>query len=330
MARSTGQKLRILYVMDYLKNYSSETNPVTVAEITSMLEEKGIEAERKTIYDDISVLEEFGLDIVKTRTPKIGYFLSSREFEDAEVYVLADAVRTADFITAKKSDQLIRKLYSIIGENRDDLLVKKGISNRRKCSNESVYYNIDTISTAITKRKKIVVEYVHRYLDNREIASKIKTFVINPYALVWAVDKYYLVCNNNRYQNLMHIRIDRINKVTLLDEPRREPSELDELNGEFDVEAYTQKTFNMFTGEEMDIELRCSNELLEAVIDRFTDRIFICKCNSENFSFSTKANVSEGLVAWILQFGGKIEAVKPEMLRKSILNSAIDIKDTHK
>ncbi len=329
MARTTGQKLRILYVMDYLKNYSCESNPVTVAELISMLEDKGIAAERKTIYDDISALEEFGLDIIKTRTPKVGYFLSSREFEDAEIYLLADAVRTADFITPRKSDQLIKKLYATIGNNREDVLIKKGISNRRKCSNESIYYNIDAISTAITKHRKVVVEYVHRYLDNREIASRIKTFVINPYALVWAVDKYYLVGNNNRYENLMHIRIDRIKKVTLLDEKRREPNELKELGGEFDVEAYTQRTFNMFTGEEMDIELRCSNDLLEAVIDRFTDSIFIKKCDADTFSFSTSANVSEGLVAWIVQFGGKIEAVSPPLLRDWIKDSAESIKCVH-
>ena len=69
MARSPFQKLKILYVMDYLLKYSDEQHPVTVAQLIAELDARGISAERKSIYDDIDCLREYGLDIIATGTP---------------------------------------------------------------------------------------------------------------------------------------------------------------------------------------------------------------------------------------------------------------------
>lgn len=316
MAKGVNVRTRLLYVLDYLRNYSSEMSPVSATDIIKMLENNGMSAERKAIYEDIAALTEFGYDIVKTSSPKSGYFLASREFEDAEIYLLADAVRTADFITVKKTKQLVNKLYSVLGEGREDVLQKDGISSLRKCSNESIYYNIDLISTAIARKKQILVEYITRHLENRSIEKTVKTFTINPYALIWSDDNYYLVGNNIKYDNFTNLRVDKIKSVTITNTPREACPALGDK--EFDVAAYTQRTFNMFSGEESQIELKCKNELLDKVIDRFTDNIYIRNCEDGSFSFSVKAFVSEGLIGWILQFGGGIEVISPRSLRDTV------------
>ena len=52
MARSE-QKLKIIYLVDVLRQHSDENNPISMEEIIKHLEFKGIKAERKSIYDDI-------------------------------------------------------------------------------------------------------------------------------------------------------------------------------------------------------------------------------------------------------------------------------------
>lgn len=328
MAKGKSAKLRLLLVLDYLNKNSSESNPVSAAELIEVLEKNGISAERKAIYDDIASLTEFGYDIVRAHAPKPGFFLASRDFEDVEIYLLADAVRTADFITVKKTKQLIDKLYDVLGSGRKDIIKKQGISSPVKCTNESVYYNIDLISTAIAQKKQIMVEYISRKLDNRSIKSIVKTFQINPYALIWSEDNYYLVGNNVKYDNFTNLRVDKIKSVTVTDEPRTNCAALE--GKDFDLTEYTKRTFNMFSGEECEITLKCRNELLDKVIDRFSDGIYIRDCEDGNFSFSSKAYVSEGLIGWILQFAGKIEVLSPKSFREHIAEKISQMNDTYK
>ena len=53
MARSSYQKLKPLYIMNYLLQNSDEEHPVTIKQIVEYLGAQGISAERKSIYDDI-------------------------------------------------------------------------------------------------------------------------------------------------------------------------------------------------------------------------------------------------------------------------------------
>ncbi|NLF21450.1 MAG: WYL domain-containing protein, partial [Clostridiaceae bacterium] len=84
MARTSEQKLKILYVKEFLENFSDEQNPVSTKEIIAYLEEKGIKAERKSIYDDIAALIHYGLDIIKVGGQGGGYYLGQRPLELAE------------------------------------------------------------------------------------------------------------------------------------------------------------------------------------------------------------------------------------------------------
>ena len=120
MEARLGSKLKILYIVDILRKFSDEENPINASEICDKLGEYGIKAERKAIYDDIENLIFYGYDIIKTRTPKAGYFLASREFELPEIYLLTDAVQSADFITPKKTRELVAKLEAMMSKERQE------------------------------------------------------------------------------------------------------------------------------------------------------------------------------------------------------------------
>lgn len=315
-----SSKLKILYIIDILRKYSDEEHPINASEICDRLAEYDITAERKAIYDDIDNLVSYGFDIIKTRTPRSGYFLASREFELPEIYLLTDAVQSADFITPKKTRELVAKLEDMMSKEQAKARQNSiYIEYKNKCDNEEIYFSIDTLRTAIEKGKKVSLKYRTRQIDeNRKISVNEREFKVSPYALIWMEDHYYLVCNNEKYDNLMHLRLDRMKKVSCCEEKARHFSEVCDYKERFDTADYTLKTFNMFGGELCEIELSCNTRILEQVIDRFGDKIHIIGVENGRFGFRIKGLVSEGLVGWIMEFGGDIEVVAPASLREMI------------
>ena len=180
---------------------------MTANEICELLEQEGISAERKSVYADIDALCEYGYDIIRSFTPKRGFFLASREFEEAEIYLLCDAVRTAKFISPKKTRELVAKLDAILSKNQLQHREKNiFFDSALKCQNEEIYYNIDKISRAISKSKQIKFYYTSRKLSGRSIEKNVKEMRVSPYALTWQDDHYYLIGNYDKYDNLSNYR----------------------------------------------------------------------------------------------------------------------------
>ena len=320
MEPRNSSKLKILYIIDILRKFSDEEHPINASEICDRLAALGVKAERKAIYDDIDNLIFYGFDIIKTHSPRTGYFLASREFELPEIYLLTDAVQSADFITPKKTRELVAKLEAMMSKEqakaRENSIY---IEYKNKCDNEEIYFSIDTLRQAIESGKKVTLKYRTRQIDeNRKITVNEREFKLSPYALIWMEDHYYLVCNNEKYDNLMHLRLDRMKTVRCLDEKFRHFSEVCSYKDRFDTADYALKTFNMFGGELCEIELSCNSKILEQVIDRFGDKIHVIGAENRRFSFRIKGLVSEGLVGWIMEFGGDIEVVAPQSLRDMI------------
>lgn len=333
MAGNPKQKIKLLCVWDILKEKSDENHPIDAIEICEiLLSEYGIEAERKGIYDDISILTEYGADIIKTGTPKRGYFIGMREFDLPEVSLLIDAVEAASFITSKKSAALVKKLETLVSKwQASDINKRVYIENRNKCANEEIFYNIDKINSAIKEFKRISFSYVRRALgENNRIAQQTKDMTVSPYALVWENDHYYLVGNIEKYDNLIHLRVDRMQKVEICNKKSRHFSEVSEYKTFFDVADYIRKSFNMFGGELKTIELKCALSRIEQVVDRFGERLYLRPNNDDTFTFTTKANISEGLISWILQFGNEIEVISPPELRKSIVDRIEKVREIYK
>lgn len=331
MAARNGQKLKLLYLIEILKSETDEDHPLSATEICDRLNAKGITAERKAIYDDVQKLIDFGYDIIKTRIPKSGFFLASREFEIPEIYLLTDAVRTAKFISPKKTRELVSKLDGMLShyqaKKRERAIF---VDNSGKCTNEEIYYTIDTIDTAITNRKKIAFKYGIRALnDNREIVTVYKDRIVSPYAMTWQDDHYYLICNYEKYDNLLHLRIDRMRGVSETDKAIRPYTEVCEYTDAFDIADYTKKLFGMHAGIQEEVELRCSKKYIEQIADRFSENIFIRNVTDTHFTITVKAVVSEALATWIMNYGDGVEVLSPNSLKEIIVNRSKQIFDMY-
>lgn len=318
MSKAYGQKLKILYVLDILKKYSDEQNPVTSNEICEYLDQVGIPAERKSVYKDIEALIDYGYDIIYSQSPK-GYFLASREFEEPEIFLLSDAVRTAKFITPKKTRELVKKFDSMLSvtarkkRNKDIY-----IDFTKKSNNEEIFYSIDKICDGISEGKKIEFDYVSKELNGREFVDVIKPMRVSPYALTWQDDYYYLIGNYEKYDNLLHLRLDRMFKTKITDEKARFFGEVSEYKDVFDVADYVGKIFGMFSGKLETIELCCSKKIAKTVVDRFGEKVFITNVTEEEFCFSVKAAVSEALVTFIMNFSDSVKVLKPLELKNMV------------
>ncbi len=334
MADRGYTKMKLLYIKDFLEKNSDEEHPVSVEDINEMLLAKGIECERKSIYSDVKTLKESGVDILSVRQPKAGYCVCSRDFELPELRLLIDAVQAANFITPKKTKELIKKIGTLCSVSQAKMLEKQVyIEKRAKCTNEEIYYNIDIINRAIQTGKRVSFIYQKRQLDTAEnkVVTEEKEFSVSPYAMIWSNDHYYLIGNNQKYNNLMHTRIDRMKKVEILEERARKFSEVSPYTNYFDSADYSGKIFNMFSGDTQTLEMLCDNSMLEEIVDRFGNNALIRTGeDEERFLLSTKCVVSEGLVSWIMQFGGRLEVLQPTSLREQVKTRAKEIAKLYK
>lgn len=322
-----NSKRRLLELADFFKKYTDEEHTYSAVEICDFLAQKGIVAERKAIYSDIEALQESGYDILCSRGSNKGFFLADRDFQEAEARLMIDAIQTARFITAKKSNELVEKISGLLSKPvAEQMMEKIYINSANKGKNEEVYYNIDLLYKAICEKKQVSFFYYHHYVA-KDLSIKMteRSFAVSPYALIWSNDHYYLVSNNNRYDNLMHTRIDRIKKVHILDRPIRPFSEVCEYRDTFDSADYEKKLFNMFSGTEQKVTMRCANSILEEIFDRFGDNTAIVSRNADNFTVTADVITGEGFISWVMQYGGRIEILAPQELRESVCHRVQDL-----
>ena len=307
MARTDNQKLKILYIWDYLQKYSHQDKPVKASELISMLDRRGITCDRKTVYSDIAALQDFGVDIVCQPGKTGGYFIGSRNFELSELKLLIDAVQSSRFLTEKKSRELIEKLCSQINE-QDARLMRRDVyvSGRVKSMNESIYYSVDAIQEAIAQNKQITFRYFDWGLNGVRVYRQ-KSYTASPYGLCQDNENCYLLALSPRH-GITSYRVDRMSDILLTEEPR---VPCPELTGKRLTE-YAGKMFQMFSGDRVQVKLRFHRDLSNAVIDRFGTETMLLPDGDEHFVFTVEVAVSPLFLSWVMGFGDKAMILYPQ------------------
>ena len=327
MKNISKNKLRLLYIIDILTEYSDEEHPLTTTDIIDYLKnDYNVECERKTIYDCIECLNEYGYEIIKSSSPR-GYFLVPYHFELPELRLLIDAVQSANFISAKKTKALMDKFSKFASRYQYNRIEKQVyFDSRNKSDNENIFYNIDILDSAITSKKQVEVTYRRRkVVDGKKAVFDEKTMLINPYALVWADDHYYLIGNYSKYDNLIHLRVDRLKNVVITDNPTRRFSEVSPYTSKFYIAYYSNKHLSMFAGDIKPVELVCNNDMIEEFVDRFGDKSYMVPYDDGRFLARIDVAVTEGLVGWIMQFGNKVQVRAPKELKNMIIDKTNSI-----
>lgn len=263
--------IRIIELLRFLYQQTDEAHAVTVSEMIEYLKSKGIPSVRQTVYTDLEALDTAGIDIVQIKSTQNRYFIGSRIFEYPELKMLVDAVASSKVISAKKSQALIQKLGQLTSIQQAEQLQRlASLSSRVKPHNEKVYYIIDSIQTAILDQHQISFQYYEYTPEKKKILKHDGyRYILDPYALEWKNDHYYLIGYSHKHKGIAHFRVDRLTSVEPLDS-KFQPMP------DFDVAAYTNKMVDMFAAEHAEqVKLLCSNELMRVIIDHYGEDIEI-------------------------------------------------------
>lgn len=309
MAKSAFQKTKLLHLAQLLLHETDEDHPITVARMIEELGRYDIKAERKSIYDDLEALRSFGLDVQCRKGKSPGWFIGEREFELPEVKLLMDAVQSSRFLTQKKSDALIRKLERLASVHQARQLQRQVyVSGRIKVMNESIYYNVDKLHTAIAGQKAITFKYFDYDIHRQKVFHREgRRYTVSPYGLIWNNENYYLVAFDHLNQEMRHYRADKMCEivVTNLDRQGREHYP------DFQIAQYGQKHFGMYSGREVTVTLRGKNSMAGVVWDRFGQEVILVPDGEEHFTVTLPVVMSPQFFGWLFGLDGGLVLTGP-------------------
>ncbi len=329
MAKNPNQKLKLLYLYQILLQKTDEEHKLGMEDLLAALARCGIEAERKSIYSDIAALQDFGLDVMLQRGPGGGYYVASRDFELAELKLLVDAIQCSRFITEKKSNELIKKIESLASEAQARALQRQVyVSDRIKTINESIYYNIDTLHSAISAGVQITFQYFEWMLDftsEQRIQKRYRKggalYQVSPWALTWDDENYYMIAYDGASDSIRHYRVDKMEHISLTENRREGQQIFHDLN----IASYSRKMFGMFSGEEKNVRLRCKNRFIGVIRDRFGADLMVRYLDEDHFSVQVSVAVSPQFFSWVFGLGGAVQIMEPTDVRAAFQQQLRDM-----
>ena len=311
MSRGTNQEVKFTYLMKVMQAKTDDEHSLTMPQIMDELEKYDVTAERKSIYADFAdMTEKFGVEVIKEQIGRETYYhVGQREFELAEVKLLIDAIQSSKFITQTKSRELITKIKNFVSEHQAKQLQRQVfINDRVKTMNESVYYNVDYIHTAINENKKIKFKY-YRWDVNKKLVPRHNGdwFVVSPWALTWDDENYYMVAFDDLDGKIKHYRVDKMMRISVEESMRDGKKEFKN----FDMAEYSKATFGMYQGKKTLVKIVFANPMVGVFIDRFGKDITIRKVDDEHSEINVNVNVSPQFFGWIFSLGKDVRVAGP-------------------
>ncbi len=316
-------KLRILYIMKILLEKTDEKHTMSASDIDKELRRYGMSIDRKTVYNDIETLKAFGMDILQARGANNGYYIGRRDFELPELKLLVDAVQASKFISRRKSEELIGKLEGLAGEHDARKLQRNVfIYNRPKTGNETVYYNVDQIHTAIMENRQIQYQYAE-WTMQKELKPRKKgaVYTVSPWALTWDDANYYLIAYDEDADCIKHYRVDKMQQICVTRKERIGKERFQD----FDLVEFSKKTFSMYGGHDEEVTLQCDQDIIGVILDRFGTDVMIVPAEDKQFRVRILAAVSPQFFGWVTGIGSKLCIVAPECVRREYREYLKDI-----
>ena len=322
MPKSSNQKLKLIYLMKILLEQTDEIHSLTIPEMIDALAAYDISAERKSLYNDIETLRVYGLDIIRIQEDRtFSYHIGNRQFELAELKLLVDSVQSAKFITAKKSNELIKKIEGLASKYEASQLHRQVfVAGRVKTMNESIYYNVDRIHTAIAENSRITFQYFQWNVDKEmELRHDGALYEVSPWSLSWDDENYYLIAYDSSEGMIKHFRVDKMLSI----KSNRKRREGRQAFNSFDMAAYARKMFGMYGGKQERVRIECDNSFAGVMIDRFGKDVSMVRLDDKRFVVNVEVAVSRQFLAWIIGLGEGVTLVGPEHVVE-IMNDEID------
>lgn len=304
-----NNKTRILLILEILKSETDEDHVLKADEIMERIRKEGLKCDRKTLYNDIASLVDAGYDIIHEPSGSGGgYKLVSRDFEDAELRLLADAVYSSKFISQGKTRILADKLQKLTSSYMASSMIRQIYSSDSKTPNEDVLYNVDTLSRAILADSKVEFEYLVWGKDKKLVTKGDEKRLLSPWALIWQDQNYYLMAYDASAGKMKHFRVDKMRHVSMTDLRREGRKDFESI----DMSSYVEETFSMYGGRLETITLDLPEELIGIAYDRFGTDVFQRPGKPGRVLVRTKCYVSALFYGWLSGLGGEVLLAGPD------------------
>ena len=347
------QKLKSYLILDWLKKNTDRNHTYNADYIADVIsEDYGISAERRSVYRDIDAINEAVLlaheeafDIEEARelvesgqrtivydAASKGYYYDNVFCDFDDIRLAAEAIYSAKFIDKASADRLVKELiFQNISvhqqkEIKDDIFV----SDRVRTANKHLWKIIETIREAMRNRDKDDLDDVKKYkhrpeqisfqyvthlpgnVNNEIERGRGAEYIVSPYKLMFCDGNFYLLAYNTKAKRnkVRTYRVDRMRNIKRIKGSEREGWE--EVK-QIDLETYTQTHFGMFEGDSELVIIRFTNDLLDAVLERFGSKnAQYYACDKNHFTVTTKINLSNPFYGWVFAFGNKAKIISPQ------------------
>ena len=330
MASIAKQKIKLLYLMQVLLSSTDENKHLTTQDLINYLEELDISVERKTIFDDIATLKDFGLDIeVSKKKDNPGYYVVSRDFELAEIKLICDAILSSRFITEAKSKKLIEKLETLVGPSqRKELNRNVFVQGRIKTENVSSYYNVDHLHEAMADNKEITFQYLEWNIKKElEPRKNGQIYRVSPWALTIKDENYYLIAYDDKADMIKHYRVDKMLDIKIVKKSNRLGFNKFKV---YDIGTYTNQNFGMFSGQEETVTLQVNEDKVGIILDRFGKNIDIRPLSNNKVSCRVNVLVSKQFFGWVAGIGKDVIILAPKDIRNEYIEYINSILEEYK
>ena len=310
------RKFRMLRVKKILEEETDANHYITMTQLIELMNDE-VEADRRTLYDDIKNLENLGtvVEIKKGYAPP-RLSVKERLFSIDELKLIIDAVASSKFLTQKATQEIIDKLkgfcsrYEATELNRQTLL-----SNRAKRIDTEYHDNVGILSRAIEMRQKVTFTYFRLNIYNKREYNK-KEIKVSPWIMLYYNDNYYLMAFDGMI--MRYYRLDRIDTVKILDEKSEGEEEYKKIKEELPFR--TQSSFNLFGGEKTLVTLRAPIHFYYIIADQFGTNLYpIRDKGKDTFTVTVPVAVGDQFYGWILSMGNKVTIVNPPEVKKQMV-----------
>ena len=333
------KKLLILNILEILKNHTNPENPITQKKIAEYLEkEYGMVAERKAIKRNLTELMEAGYPVrIKTEKARNGInrktgeaeeniacsdFYYEHPFSDAELRMLIDSVLFSRSTPKKQGRELIRKLEELTDKSFQYRVNHIASLPENRPENKQLFYTIEVLDEAISRKRQVEFTY-NGYGTDKKLHPRLdedgqpKRQIVNPYQMVAANGRYYLICNYDQHDNVTYCRLDRITDIMLLDTPQKPARSIPELKNGLDLPRHMAEHLYMFPGKSERVTFRAKKNLLNDLIDWFGRDIQFSDETEDEITAVVSVNL-ESMRLWALQYALHVRVLKPEQLRDQV------------
>lgn len=327
------KKLLIMNILDILKRYTDEDHRLSQKEIVEILDrEYDMKVERKAVKRNLLNLIDYGYHVEYSESVRVNrrgeeetvysdWYLE-RDFTDAELRLLIDSLLFSRHIPYSQCKTLIEKL-----ENLSNRYFKSRVKHIQtmpdnELPNKQLFYTIEILDRAISKGKQVSFQYNEYYTDGQLHARKddsghVRTYIINPYQIAAVNGRYYLICNNDKYDGVSNYRVDRITDICLLDTPAKPMKKVKGLENGLNLPKHMAEHVYMFTGESVPVTFRAKKYLLTDLFDWFGKEMQFLDETEDEVTVRVTVN-QDAMQKWVLRYALHVTVVKPESLVKKI------------